>query len=224
MNIKYMILCSFLFVFSLNSMSPVDEYEHAREELKKCDNSWSALLYGCDEQRAAFHTIKNHLQRPFNEILEQTKDNNKVLSEAYDENINFLDTSIREKYLAKEKVHGESSLRYQMAHVIKNTIDYDEVEQPWYIKWGFWHVCNEDCSGRSSIDNKMIRKTEKLLKALDPIHNKYEKRYIRHCLLSSNDNKHIFYFLRPENAHNINQVTEEMKKEINKLQTKNSVQ
>jgi hypothetical protein len=224
MNTKYMILCSFSFVFSLNSMSPVDEYEHAREEFRKCDSSWSALVWPCDEQRAAFHKIKNDLQRPFNEILEQTKDSNKVLSDTYNENINFLDTSVREKYLEKEKMHGENSLRYQMAYSLKNTIDRDPAEIPWYAQWHLWHECNEDCGGRSPIDTKMINRTNSLLKTMDDIPKKYEIDYIHRYILSNDSNRHIFYFLRSENSNKVNRVTEEIKKEISKLQTKNSVQ
>src|SRR6266404_68898 len=115
MNMKYMALFYLLFATGINSMSPIDRYENARKQLRECKDSWGAfLIYGCNEQMAAFEKEKNYIIRPFKEMIKKTKESDKVLKQAVLQSDDFLDSSFRKQYKKEEKIHGLNSIRHHI--------------------------------------------------------------------------------------------------------------
>ncbi|HLX53290.1 MAG TPA: hypothetical protein VKR58_05090 [Aquella sp.] len=202
MNIKFIALLSFLFATRINSMSPVDQYEYMRQELQKCKNNnyWSALM--CVNKQAAFNKARDRLERPFNEIIEETKESHKTLHIAYpDYSPKYggpIDPAALDKYFEKEKDHGLNAARHYSANRVKEIIAIDQFLDSDHL---FKRVL--------PIDQQMVKE----VKALEELN--YVNRTIGH--------RYIWRFLRPENTKKINLVAGEMRKKIDQLQTKDTI-
>jgi hypothetical protein len=217
MNIKFIALLSFSFATGINSMSPFDQYENTRKEFIKCRDSWSALL-GCSDQISAFNEAKNQLVRPFNEVIEEAKDGDKILSDiAYQcDRENLLISSVRKKYLKEEEVYGLNSVRHYIAQIMVRKIQLDNPRPVGILLSDY--MDNDD---RPSIETQIM---DKIKEIKEPNYYLTRDRFAderamthRNILYRTN---HINLLLRPSNTTIINQAVEEAEKSICQLSTK----
>lgn len=218
MNMKYITLFSLLFVFGINPMSPFDQYENTREEFVKCRDTWSSLLLGCDNQMSAFNEARNQLTHPFNEIIEESKNDDKILSDTADQcdKENLLISSVRKKYLKEEEVHGLNSARHYIAKLIIRKIGRDNPKPIGILLSDFIEDDN-----RSSLEEQLIKKINEIKEpnyyiTRDRYSDTWAMQY-RNRLYNVN---HINLLLRESNVAIISQAAEEAEKHIYQLRTK----
>ncbi len=206
MNIKFIALLSFSFVTGINSMSPVDQYEYTRQEFEKCKSNrhWMVSTLICGNQQAAFKKARERLERPFNEIIEETQESHNILHKTYPDYDpkSGVPTDERraayQKYSEKEKDHGLNAARHYGASRIKEIIDVDRFLDSDRL---FKRVL--------PIDQQMVEEIEALEE--------------HRCMNRAFYHRYMHRFLRPENTKKINLVAGEMRKEIDQLQTKDII-
>jgi len=187
-------------------MSPVDQYEYTRQEFEKCKSNrhWMVSTLICGNQQAAFNKARERLERPFNEIIEETQESRNILQEIYPDYDTKFEVSIDErraayeKYLEKEKDYGLNAARHYGASCIKEIIDIDQFLDS-----------NRLFKRVLPIDQQMVEEVEHLEE--------------HRCMNRTLYHRYMHRFLRPENTKKINLVAGEMRKKIDQLQTKDTI-
>ncbi len=217
MNVKCVALFSLLFVCDINSMSSFDQYENTRKEFIKCRDSWSSL-FGCDDQISAFNKAKNQLTHPFNEIIEESKDGDKILADiAYQcDKENLLISPVRKKYLKTEETYGLNSARHYIASIILRKMQLDNPRPMGMLMSDYME--NDD---RLPIEMQILQKIKEMK---EPNYYITRDRLVDERDMQSKNKlytmNHINLLLRPSNAIIINQAIGEAEQHIYQLSTK----